>query len=60
MRVPNIMWTPKFEQCVVRCRSKNEHQKYMCLKEIRLHVQNMSTILGSIINKIEGTYMTIE
>ena len=59
MWVPTIMWTPISEWCVGRCGSKDEHQKDMCFKEIRLHAQNMSTILGLIVNKIEGTYMTM-
>jgi hypothetical protein len=33
--------------------------KDMCLEEIGLHAQNMITILGSIVNRIGGTYMTI-
>ena len=44
---------------MVRCGSKNGHQKDMCLKEIGLRAQNMLTILGSIVNIIGGTYMTI-
>ena len=32
----------------------------MRLKEIKLHVENMITILGSIVNVIGGTYMSIE
>jgi hypothetical protein len=32
--------------------SKNGYQKDMGLKEIGLHVQNMITILGSIVNSI--------
>ena len=31
----------------------------MCLEEIGLHAQNMLTILGSIVNKNVGMYMTI-
>ena len=41
------------------CGSKNGHQEGMCLKEIGLHAQNVSTILGSMVNMIGGgTYMT--
>ena len=43
---------PIFEWCVIRCRSKKEHQNNMCLKEIRLHAQNLLTTLGSIVNTI--------
>ena len=31
----------------------------MCLKEVGLHAQNMLSILGSILNINEGTYITI-
>ena len=30
----------------------------MCLKEIGFHAQNVLPILSSIVNMIEGTYMT--
>ena len=46
---------------LVRCESKNRHQKgIMYLKEIALNAQNLLTILGSVVNIIEGggTYMT--
>ena len=48
---------------MVRCRSKNEHQKNICLEEIGLRAQNMLTILGLIFNMEEDhgggvTYMT--
>ena len=51
-----IIWTLIFEWCVVRRESKNGHQKDMCLKEIELCVQNMLTIIGSIIDMIGGLY----
>ena len=38
---------------MVRCRSKNEHQKNICLEEIGLRAQNMLTILGLIFNMEE-------
>ena len=44
---------------MVRCGLKNIYQKDMCLKEIGLHAQNIVIILGSIVNIIEGTYVTI-
>jgi hypothetical protein len=47
-----IIWTPTFEWYVVRCESRNWHQKDMCLKEIRLCAQSALTILGSIMNMI--------
>jgi hypothetical protein len=37
---------------VVKCTTKNGHQKDMCLKGNGLHVQNMLTIVGSIVNII--------
>jgi len=47
--VPNLHtyadWTPVFEWYVVKCGSRNGHQKDVCLKEIRLCVQSMITIL---------------
>ena len=48
-----VIWTPVFEW-LIRCGSKNRHQKDMCLKEIGLQAQNMLTILGSIANMIGG------
>ena len=30
--------TLMFEWCMDKCRSKNGHQKHMCLEEIGLHV----------------------
>ena len=47
--------TPIFEWCVLRCGSKNGHQKdIMHFKEIGLRAQNLLTILGSIFNMIGG------
>ena len=43
-----------FELDVVRCGSKIGYQKDMYFKKIGLHVQNMMTILSSIINVIIG------
>ena len=53
------IWTPIFEWYMVMCESKNGHQKHMCLKQIGPCAQNMPTILGSMVNMIGGTYMTI-
>ena len=39
---------------MVRCGSKNRHQKDKCLEEIRLCVQNTLTIIGSIIDIVRG------
>ena len=44
---------------MVRCGFENRYQKDMCLEEIGLHAQNIVVILGSIVNMIEGTYLTI-
>jgi hypothetical protein len=44
--------TPIFEWCVVRFGSKNGYPKDMSFEEIRLHVENMMTILGSTMNII--------
>ena len=41
-----IVWTPMVKWYVLRCGSKNDHQKgFMCLKEIGLRTQNTLTIL---------------
>ena len=62
--VPNsivyLNWMPILERYMVRCGSKNGYLKVMWLKEIGLCAQDVITILGSIINKIERTYMTIQ
>ena len=42
---------------MVRCGSKNGHQKDKCLKEIRLRVQNTLTIIGSIVDIVGGAPM---
>ena len=47
-----IIWTPTFEWYVVRCGSKNGHQKCVYMNEVTLHAQKHDTILGSIINII--------
>ena len=39
---------------------KNGCQNDMCLKEIGPHAQKMNTFIGSIVNLIEGIYMTIQ
>ena len=49
-----IMWTPIFEGYVVKCGSKNWHQKDMCPKEIGLCAQNMPHVLGSMVNMKGG------
>jgi hypothetical protein len=52
--------TPVFEWCVIRCGSRIEYQKDMCLRErdIGLHVQNMIIVVSSIVNIIVEIYMT--
>ena len=61
--MPNLVTyhnqTSKSEWCVVRCGSKNEHKKDMCLKEVGLHAQNVITILDSVDNIVGGIYLTI-
>ena len=52
--------TPIFEWSVVRCESKNGHQKDTCLEEIGLRAQSMSTILSSIVNIFKRACMTID
>lgn len=42
------------EWYVIRHASKISHQKDICLKEIRVHVQNMLFILSSIVNMTLG------
>ena len=39
-----------FEWHVVRCGSKNSYQKDLFKKKIGLHVKNMKTVIGSIVN----------
>jgi hypothetical protein len=63
--VPNsniaIIWTHVFHwyiKFILRCGSKNGHEKDMCLVKVRLRAQNMLTILVSIVNMIGETYMT--
>ena len=46
-----------FEWSMVTCGTKNGHQRDMCLKEIRLRVQNMLTIQSVIVNMISGIYL---
>ena len=53
-----IVWIPISEYSMVRYGSKNWHQNSVSLSEIVLHAQNILTILGSLVNVIEGTYMT--
>ena len=53
-----IIWTPIFEWSVVRCGSKNWHQKDMLLNDIGLRAHHMVTILGSIVKMVGRTYMT--
>ena len=48
-----------FEWYMVRCGSKNGHQKDMCFKEIGLRAENILIILASIVNIIAKNCMTI-
>ena len=52
--------TSIFKWYGIRCGSKNAYSKDTCLKEMGVPAQNVITILGSIVNVIVGTYMTIE
>ena len=44
-----LNWTPIFEWCVVRCKSKNGHHKVTCLKEIELCLLRLLIILHLIL-----------
>ena len=61
--VPNwvacLNHTPVVKRYVVKYGSKNEHQIDMCLKANGQHAHNMITTLGSIVNIMWGTYVTI-
>ena len=50
--VAHLNWKPMFEWYVIWCGCKDGYHKDMCLKRVRLHAQNMITILGSIVNII--------
>ena len=56
--MPNLVTylnlSPIFEWWAVRPRTKNGHHKDLCSEESRLRAQNLSTILGSIVNIIGG------
>ena len=62
-----LIWTPicLSEGYVVRCGSKDfiqkrKKEKELCLEEVGLHAQIMITIIGSMVNVIKVTYMTIQ
>ena len=44
---------------MVRCRSKNGHQKDICSKEIGLRAQNLLPILNLEVNIIGRTYVAL-
>lgn len=44
---------------MVRRDPRNGYQKDIYFKEIELRGQNMITILGSLVNILDGTYMII-
>ena len=55
--VTYLHWAPIFEYYVVWFGSNNEyHRGIVCFKAIGLHAQNTTTILGSMVNMIGGTY----
>ena len=47
-----IIWTLIFTWYVIKFRSRNWHQKDMCLEEFKLHAQNILEVLGSLLNTI--------
>ena len=52
---PTIILTSIFEWYVVRCEFlKHNHQKHVCLENIRLRAQHMLSILNFIVNMIWG------
>ena len=57
--MPNLVaylnWKPILEWYVVWCGSKDANQIEKCLREIKLHAQDMIIILESIVNIIGGT-----
>ena len=55
-----LKWTRIFEWCVGKCGSKNGHQKDIFWKGIGIWSQNLSTIIGSIINIIWGVCVFIK
>ena len=54
-----LHWIPIFELHVVRCGSKNGHQKDLCLDEIGLCAQKMVTILGLVVNINQDANMIV-
>ena len=56
--ITTVIRAPIFEWYVVRCGSKNWHQKDTYLQGIGLCAQNMLNSLGWIVNMIERTNMT--
>ena len=56
-----LIGTPIFEWYVVRCRSKNKHQKYTCLKEMELaHAHNLIIFQTQQSTSFMDTYMIIQ
>lgn len=56
--ITSLIWTLIFTWYVVWWDSKNGDQKdNVYLERIELHAQNMVSILSSIINKVERTYV---
>lgn len=47
-----------FDWCVVRCEPKTKHAKGICIKEINLRLQIESTTPHSVMNTIEGAYVS--
>ena len=42
--IAHLNFTPTFEWCVIKSRSKNGHIKDMCLTKMGLRVQNLLTV----------------
>jgi hypothetical protein len=57
--VPNLVWSPIFEQCMVGFESKNGHHKEMCRKEIGLCAQSLLFLLDIVVNITRGIDMII-
>ena len=57
--VTYLKYAPKHKWYVVRCGPKIGPKKVTYPKEIGQRAQNMLTILGSMINITQGTFMTI-
>jgi hypothetical protein len=55
-----IMWAPIIQVVCGKVWIQEQTPNNMCLKEIGIRAQNMLTILSSIVNMIEGAYLTTQ